>query len=214
MPEFRIRAYRAADRSTVRSIVYATGFMGDPVDWLWGDAESFADLFTQYYTDREPESLLVAEGNGQIVGYLSGCIDSTRSAGAAARVINRLVRRGALVRPSIAPFFWRSIRDIVADRGAPDEMLRDPHWPAHLHINLLPQGRGKGLGYQLMDAWRMRLREHQSPGMHLGTMAENDRALRFFAACGFTRYGEPIRVPGFRTRDGRRMHVQWMTCSV
>jgi len=188
--------------------------MGDPVDWLWGDPESFADLFTKYYTDCEPESLLVAENDAGIVGYLSGCVDSGRASGTAAAVVNRLVLRGALVRPSIASFFWRSLWDIIRDRGAPPETLHDARWPAHLHINLLPEGRGKGLGRQLMETWHARLRARQAPGVHLGTMAENHNALRFFGLCGFARHGQPVRVPGFRTRDGRRMHVQWMTCSL
>ena len=90
MHEFRIRAYRASDRAAVRSIVFATGFMGDPVDWLWGDPESFADLFTRYYTDREPESLFVAERDRTVVGYLSRSVDSGVSGGAAKREIGRL----------------------------------------------------------------------------------------------------------------------------
>ena len=214
MDEFRIRAYQASDRATVRSIVFATGFMGDPVDWLWGDAKSFADLFTRYYTDREPESLFVAERAGTVVGYLSGSVDSGVSGGAAKREIGRLVLQGALLRPRLAPFFWRSMLDIARDRGAPDDVLGDARWPAHLHINLLPEGRGKGLGRRLMDCWIERLCQRQSPGVHLGTFAENSRALRFFEGCGFARYGDPIRAPGFRTREGNRMHLQWMVRSL
>jgi len=210
----RIRAYRAADRSAVRAIAFATGFMGDRVDWLWGDPESFADLFTKYYTDHEPESLLIAEHTGTVVGYLSGSVDSTVSGGTAQREITRLLLRGALVRPSVASFFWRSIADLARDRGAPEDVLRDDRWPAHLHINLLPEGRGQGLGRQLMEQWLKRLRQLESSGVHLGTFSENTRALRFFEACGFARHGDPIRAPGFRTRDGQRMHLQWMVLSL
>jgi ribosomal protein S18 acetylase RimI-like enzyme len=211
MSESAIRAYRSTDRAAVRRIAFATGFMGEPVDWLWGDAESFADVFIKYYTDAEPESLLVAEDAGVVVGYLSGCVDSGRAHGAAQREITRIIARGAFFRPSIAGFFWRALADIARDRGAPDDVLGDSHWPAHLHINLLPQGRGQGLGRQLMDAWFERLRGLASPGVHLGTFAENTTALRFFAGCGFARRGAPIPAPGFRTRTGSRMHLQWMT---
>ena len=31
----------------------STGFMGEPVDWMWRDQESFSDIFTGYWTDRE-----------------------------------------------------------------------------------------------------------------------------------------------------------------
>jgi len=214
MPEVRIRPYRPDDRAAVRAIAFATGFMGEPIDWLWGDPESFGDVITRYYTDQEPESLLVAEHAGAVVGYLSGCVDSAAAAGSAAREITRLARRGAFLRPGIASFFWRSVRDVARDREMRDDVMRDDRWPAHLHIDLLPAGRGKGLGGRLMEAWFARLRERGSPGVHLGTFAENANALRFFAACGFARHGAPMRAPGFRTRAGHRMHVQWMVRSL
>jgi hypothetical protein len=36
--------------------------MGEPVDWQWRDLPSFADMFTGYYTDAEPESTSRAGG--------------------------------------------------------------------------------------------------------------------------------------------------------
>lgn len=210
----QIRPYRPEDRAAVRAIAFATGFLGEPIGWLWGDPESFGDVITKYYTDQEPESLLVAEHGGAVIGYLSGCIDSGNAVGSAAREITRLVRRGALVRPSIAPFFWRSIVDLAQDGEVREDVLCDDRWPAHLHLDLLPAGRGKGLGRRLMEAWLARLNECGSPGVHLGTFAENANALRFFTSCGFARHGVPMRVPGFRTRAGDRMHVQWMVRSL
>jgi GNAT superfamily N-acetyltransferase len=214
MCEVRVRPYRPEDRAAVRAIAFATGFMGEPIDWLWGDPETFGDVITKYYTDQEPESLLVAEHAGAVVGYLSGCVDSAAAAGSAGREITRLVGRGAFLRPSIASFFWRAMVDVASDREMREDVLSDARWPAHLHIDLLPAGRGKGLGRGLMDAWLIRLRERGSPGVHLGAFAENTLALRFFADCGFVPHGVPIRVPGFRTRTGDRMHVQWMVRSL
>ena len=50
------RRYEARDRAAVRNICYVTGYMGDPIDWQWRDAESFADMFSAYYTDEEPRA--------------------------------------------------------------------------------------------------------------------------------------------------------------
>ena len=213
-PELRIRPYRAEDRTAVRSIAFATGYMGEPVDWLWGDRETFADVITRYYTDREPESLLVGECDGTVVGYLSGCVDSRAAAGSAAREIGRIVRRGGFLRRGMAAFFWRSIFDLARDRSVRDDVLHDPRFPAHLHVDLLPEGRGRGLGRRLVHAWLGRLRERGVPGVHLGTFAENAGALRFFSGFGFAHHGTPLPVPGFRTRGGARMHVQWMVRSL
>jgi ribosomal protein S18 acetylase RimI-like enzyme len=208
--EFAIRAYEPSDRPAVRSIVFETGYMGESIEWLWRDRESFADLITRYYTDREPESILLAERNGVVAGYLTGCVDSALAAGSSAGEIRRLLLRGALFRPGVASFLWRAIGDVMRDRGAPEEALSDPRWPSHLHIDLLPEARGKGLGRRLMSRWFERLARVGSPGVHLGTFAENHEAIRFFESCGLARHGAPIRAPGFRTREGRRMHVQWM----
>jgi ribosomal protein S18 acetylase RimI-like enzyme len=214
MAEIDIRPYTPKDRERVRFIVFETGYMGDPVDWLWRDRESFADLFTGYYTDREPESLFVAESEGDVVGYLTGCVDSSRVLGRDMRELLRIIGRGALFRPGLAGFFWRSIFDVVRGGSISEDVLTDARWPAHLHIDLLPKARGRGVGRRLIDRWLVRLRELGSRGVHLGTFAENRNAIRFFEACGFERHGEPAAVPGFRTREGERMHSQWMVQSL
>jgi ribosomal protein S18 acetylase RimI-like enzyme len=205
-----IRPYRPEDRARVREISFLTGYMGEPVDWLWRDPESFADLLTPWYTDREPESLFVAEREGSVVGYLLGCVDSRRSAQSTRAAVRSLLRRGVPLRPGVAGFFWRSVVDVLRDRGAPEEVLIDPRWPAHLHINLLPEARGRGAGAALIRSFVERLEALGIAGLHLGTFAENANAQGFFRAQGFTRRGEPRLVPGFRTREGARMHVQWM----
>ena len=174
MPEFEIRPYQPADREAIRRICFETGYMGEPIDWLWRDRESFADLITRYYTDREPESILVAARGREVVGYLTGCVDSERARGAAGREIRRLLRSGALLRPGLAAFLGRALIDVVRDRGAPEESL-GARWPAHLHIDFLPEGRGKGLGRRILTQWFERLRGLGVPGVHLGTFAENHR---------------------------------------
>ncbi|VVM08278.1 hypothetical protein MAMC_02031 [Methylacidimicrobium cyclopophantes] len=68
-----IRFYRAEDREGVRRVCADTGFLGSPIDPVFEDRELFADYLTSYYTDKEPESTLVCEAEGRIVGYLTGC---------------------------------------------------------------------------------------------------------------------------------------------
>ena len=111
-----VRPYRAEDRQMVRHVCYATGYMGDSPHWYWRDVESFADLWSHYYTDREPESAFVAERpDGLVVGYLLGCVDTTKE-----NEFNRLiqyhaVRRYCLLRPGTAGIMWRTMADVVRD---------------------------------------------------------------------------------------------------
>ncbi|MCU1454644.1 MAG: family N-acetyltransferase [Acidimicrobiales bacterium] len=208
-----IRPYVPADRPAVRSICHRTGYMGEPVARLWRDEASFADLFSGYYTDEEPDSLLIAERDGEVVGYLLGCLDSRRPPHMFRVLGPHVLRRGLLVRPGTAGFMWRAARDIALDAarhdGPPDRVL-DPRWPAHLHINLLPAARGAGLGGALVRAWLDRVRAAELPGCHLETLAENRDGIAFFEAMGFEREGPPHPVPGMRTPEGARNHVQLM----
>jgi RimJ/RimL family protein N-acetyltransferase len=214
MPEFEIRRYETGDREAIRRICFETGYMGEPIDWLWRDRETFADLITRYYTDREPESIWVATRGSDVVGYLTGCVDSERTRGNAPAEVRRLIWRGGLLRPGFGAFLARAALDTLRDRDLRGEALFDPRWPAHLHIDLLPEARGRGLGRRLMQLWFDHLRGLAVPGVHLGTFAENHAAIRFFESCGLARQGEAQPAPGFRLRGGGRMHVQWMARAV
>jgi len=209
-----IRPYRAEDRARVRQICCATGYMGEPADWYWRDAVSFADVWSGYYTDHEPESAFVAADGDEVLGYLLGCADTARAESPRDAIVRQLVRRQLLLRPGTAGFFWRSLWDTLRDASVPSGELRDSRWPSHLHINLLPAARGRGAGRGLVEAWLERLRRLRSPGCHLGTMAENTNAIRFFRSVGFQLHDHPLLVPGMRLRAGGRMHEQLMVRSL
>ncbi len=215
MADVEIRRYRPEDRAAVRRICFVTGYMGEPVEWLWRDEQSFADMFSGYYTDREPESAFVAVTDGEVLGYLLGCRQSTRAWNPAAVAGRHVIRRGIAFRPGTAATIWRSIGDVLGDVARrrvriADYRFADPDYPAHLHINLLPAARGSGAGGRLVRAWLDDLRADEALGCFLQTTAENTNAIAFFEAMGFTRCGDPIPAPGERTRAGRRLHIQTM----
>ena len=210
MPQAEVRAYRAEDRDAVRRICFATGYMGAPADWYWRHSESFAEIWTGYYTDHEPESLFVATLDDRVVGYLTGCVDTKRAPSPADAVKAAMLRYWLFLRPGTAGFFFRALVDVVCLGGAPEGETDDPRYPAHLHINLLPEARGTGLGAGLMRAWLDRLRSLGVPGCHLGTLHENENAIGFFTHQGFQRHGPPVATPGLRSPDGQIHHVQLM----
>lgn len=213
--DLRVRPYERDDRFAVRDVCFRTGYMGEPVDWQWRDQPSFSDMFTGYYTDAEPESAFVVEVDGRVAGYLLGCVDSARAWNPGTVAGRHILRRGIAFRPGTAPVVWRTFGDAALDLARGRVKLRDlefadPRWPAHLHIDLLPEARGAGAGRRLVGAWFDRLRERGIGGCHLQTMAENTGAIAFFEAMGFRALGPPHLVPGLRTRAGARMHTHVM----
>jgi ribosomal protein S18 acetylase RimI-like enzyme len=212
-----VRPYRPDDREAVRRICFETGYMGEPIAWQWSDPESFADLFSSWYTDQEPGSALVAVVDDVVLGYLLGCLDSRRVDLEPSLAAHHLLRRGLLVKPGTAAVLWRSLLDIgrsAVHRDLPRPVFLDDRWPAHLHIDLLPEGRGRGLGGELMRRWLATLRSDGVAGCHLETWAENSNAIAFFEAMGFERRGGPTPMPGIRSRSGGRHHLQLMVQSL
>ena len=210
MPDTGVRLYRPEDREAVRRICFATGYMGAPAGWYWRHAESFADIWSGWYTDHAPESLYVATLDGRVVGYLTGCVDSSRAPSPEQSVKAAMWRHWLFLRPGTAGFFLRAAIDVMRLGRGPEGETDDPRYPAHLHINLLPEARGAGLGGGLMRAWLERLRELGVPGCHLGTLHENENAIGFFSHHGFRRFGEPVPTPGLRSPQGRIHHAQLM----
>jgi hypothetical protein len=132
-----IRPYEEKDRDAVRKICCDTGFMGDPVDTLFCDREIFADFFTSYYTDNEPENAMVAEVDGEVIGYIIGCLNHKAYP----------LKQAMIVIKKIPTVIWRIISGkydkqtlkfikwflTKANSETPDA----PKNAAHFHVNLL-----------------------------------------------------------------------------
>src|SRR5690554_5943019 len=65
-----VRPYALADRPAVREICRSTAYRGRGSAAVFEDGELFADYWSSYYTDHEPESCLVLELDGAVIGYL------------------------------------------------------------------------------------------------------------------------------------------------
>lgn len=183
-PDRRIRPYRASDRPAVRRLCCETGFLGNPIDPVFEDRELFADFLTGYYTDREPESSLVLEQDGEVVGYLLGCRhpgrqrrhDRRRVIPLAARVLIRLPRYGPESRRYLG---WLAVRGWRESPPAPRDV-------PHFHINLLPGARDVPSTRLLIDAFLGYLRSRGETSVY-GQMVTvgNRRGTRMFERYGF-----------------------------
>lgn len=199
-----IRKYRPEDREAVREISWNTADKGRTVDLYFHDREAVADVLTRYYTDWEPEALWLAESDGAVVGYLTGCLDTRRCNRTTLRRIGPRAAAGAACRGAL----WRAetwrllaalVRTVLLGGTAKVDLTT---YPAHLHINLRQGFRGRGLGRQLIEHFRRQALEQGLRGIHLVAWGENQDGRRFFETLGFRLLREqPLVLPegrGFR----------------
>ncbi|MBI5116757.1 GNAT family N-acetyltransferase [Candidatus Poribacteria bacterium] len=182
-----IRKYRPEDREAVRRICYDTGLMGDPIDLYFGCYELFADYWMNYYTDCEPESAFVAELDGRVIGYLVGCLDTSRQeaiqkTAVLPRIRKKLFTLGYKIDRRFFKFMWRYVRTMWRNEFA-DEPTDG--YPAHLHMNLAEGYRSGGVGSRLIAAFLDYLRANNVKGLHLGTTSHNKLAVPFYKKWGF-----------------------------
>lgn len=152
-----VRPYQSKDRAAVRHICCETGFMGDPVDPVFTDRDVFADFLTRYYTDCEPESALVAEADGRVVGYMTGCLRYRFYPIAQALILAAIVIPKVLLRIATFRYGRQNLRYLHwILRSGSAETPRKPSRSAHLHINLLPSWRdGKAARRLIFGFFRM-----------------------------------------------------------
>lgn len=179
-----IRPVRPSDETRLGQIAYQTGFFGDSAERYFPDPQLFADLWVRAYFRLPGAVGSVAQVDGEVIGYIVGAVDGAAYRRALGRVIVDTVLPGLITRrytrPLAAlPYLTRSLR-------FPSPHAAETDFPAHLHLNLLPQSRGLGLGRGLLQAFLDQLRERGVPGVQLSTTDQNGAALRLYAQAGFT----------------------------
>lgn len=187
MPEFSIRPYCSSDRDDLFRIAADTAFFGEPVEAYLEDRRVFNDAFYRYYTDYEPEHAWVACADEQVIGFLTGCVDTRRQQQIFSRKLVPEVLWGLLIgRYRRGPKTLWYIRSLVKEMRQDDSPPLDlDAYPAHLHINLDAAWRGHGLGRRLIAAYLDQLRSLGIPGVHLYTTSMNEAACRLYEKSGF-----------------------------
>lgn len=188
-----IRRYRPGDRQAVRDICAATGLLGESISYIFPDHDFFVDFLTCYYTDIEPESAMVVETDGMVVGYLLGCTDLRRYLRCQACLLCKVllgVMKGFL-RSSYGPlarrFFlwllWRGWREVP----------KAPAEGAHFHFNILKPWREAATTRKLVETFLDYLRlEHPRMKIVWGQMETFGarRSLALFRRLGWEFYDQ------------------------
>lgn len=191
-----IREYEPRDRHAVREICRSTAYGG--AEEALVDPHLFVDLMIRAYTDFAAGGVWVAERRGDVVGYLAGGFDERRLQ----RVQAWRVVPGALARALGRGLLWRrSLWRLLADLPgfvAEGRKVKEPdeeRYPAHLHVNLLPESRGRAVGRRLVERFLDEARRRKLSGVRAVVYETNQPARRFFERLGF----RPLsRRPAFK----------------
>lgn len=179
-PTLRPATWR--DWPLLGQLAYRTAYFGLGAEHFFPDPVLFEDLWMYPYR-LTAHAAFLAEQDGQALGYIIGALDQRAYSRALAvtllaRVLPRLLTLRYPRPLSALPY----LRRLVA---APTPSADPARYPAHLHLNLLPQARGAGLGGRLLDAYLQALRARGVPGVQLSTTLENAAALRTYTRAGF-----------------------------
>ena len=195
----RIRKYQGTDREGIRAIAASTA-RGCHLS----DLRLLADVLTDYYIFYEPEHILVAERESEILGYLLGCFNTMLCRRIkAGRVIPRAVLK-ALPRAKIGRREFKYLALSLSLSIQKKHNSNPPaEYPAHFHINVKKKARGMGIGAKLVGEFLMMLRKAGVKGVHVRVRENDRRAREFFKKFGFARQsGYPALIAekeGIRT---------------
>jgi ribosomal protein S18 acetylase RimI-like enzyme len=183
------RPYRKEDAAGLAEVLYRTGFLGEDLTGrgLFNDKRLFALVNTEYYIRYESHNAFVAveEATQRLAGYIIGSADS----GACERGFRRRMHWRIALR-ALLYSSWRhpeSFRQVLAwaKSGAGEGGRFNEDYPAHLHINVLPEYQRLGIGETLMRLFVESMASRGVKGVHLGTSNRNLKALPFYRKQGF-----------------------------
>ncbi|HBA82869.1 MAG TPA: hypothetical protein DCZ95_02130 [Verrucomicrobia bacterium] len=191
-----IRLFQPSDEAAVRHICYETSRYGQSMKGFIDDEEFIAESVIGYHLRYEPGSLFVAEENGEVVGYLSGCLDTQRYERVYVRhILPRLLRLFLSNRRWCNPNLWKlllfSLKSAPAWKKLHGSLTAG--YPAHLHSNIKPGYQGRGLGSQLMEQFLAFLKAQGVPGVHLTTGTDAGKA--FFSRFQFQVLAKALMPP-------------------
>lgn len=168
--EIVIRGYREADHDQVQRVCLGTGT--DPTFAQPQMQQLLLNAFCNYYIEQEPENCFVADDGNGVVGYIL----CARDAGVWKENFPGCYAPGWEDGP-LKMFYEGVMASPLKYAG---------EYPAHLHIDILPEYQRVGVGSRLMDALLDHLRQLHIPGVMLGVASDNEKGKNFYRKYGFS----------------------------
>jgi ribosomal protein S18 acetylase RimI-like enzyme len=186
----RIERAGIADMAGVYRACLHMGEAGEDATDLYRDPDLLGHIYAGPYVARGIGTQLVVVDDTGVAGYLLSADDTLDFEAWAERTWYPPLRAR-----------YARLDDGSRDAGM-IELIHTPErtspelaaeYPAHLHIDLMPQVRGRGLGRRLISSLIDDLRARGVLGVHLGVDDDNLNGIAFYEHLGFR---EVAREPG------------------
>ncbi len=166
-----IRSYKEKDKENVRFVCLNSE---GPCKSSKRGINFALAVYCDYYIENEPENCFVAaDENDRAIGYVICAEDFDKFK---ETYINKYY-------PRIKRWEYRrrksALRSII-----PHEKYKE-EYPAHLHIDVLPEYQRMGLGHKMTDALLEHLKKKGIKGIMLTTWIRNEKGRGFYDKYGF-----------------------------
>lgn len=188
--EFNIRKAKPSDAEAILDICVRTADAGRDGRSLYSDHRYPGLIWALPYLILNPETAFVLTRLSQVVGYAVGAADTVSFEAELERAWWPKLRRQFEDRKPSAPGDKYVLDYIRSPETSPSDIVL--RFPAHLHINLLPQAQGRRLGTTLLEQLLLSLKAAGVYGVHLGINHMNEPVADFYRKIGF---GEITRLP-------------------
>lgn len=183
-----LRWARPDDRDALYDVCARTGDAGTDARGLLDHPALYGHVYAGAYLAFAPEFALVAEHHGVVAGYALGVLDTNAFEEQCEKDWWPALRARYPLPGTGTEVDHRLVARLHSPTRTPTSLTA--RYPSHLHIDLLPELQGRGLGRQMMALLLDRLRDAGSIGVHLGVDPRNAHAIGFYEHLGFTRHGD------------------------
>ena len=181
--KIEIRPYHESDLENLYRICLLTGGRGKDATSWYKDPMLLGHYYAAPYAILEPELTFILSLNDQPAGYILGAFNSKEfSVNCEKNWFPELRNKYKLPDENDNSHDAAIIR-LIHNGYKPKPELSE--YPSHLHINLLPITQGKGLGRKMMNRFIEKLKELNSPALHLEVGKTNVGAIAFYKKMGF-----------------------------
>ena len=182
----KIRRYKKTDLDSLYQICLRTGDNGKDATRCYNDKKLIGHIYSAPYAIFEPELCFILSMDSNPCGYILGTKNTIRfQKWLKNKWYFKLQKSYSMPLDEDNSRDANLIRQLYFQQGNREEF---ENYPAHLHIDILPNAQRRGYGRKLINAFLKELIYQKVKGVHLIVSKKNINAINFYQKVGFTNF--------------------------